>query len=209
MKRLCYFLVTLAVMCGPGGIARLQAQEPPLVFILAGQSNMAGMASASGLQPELSAFPARVSYFVGANDVAPLDEPGFGPEISIAQELAQAIPDRDIVLIKYAVAGTSLLAWSPAWDSARAATTGNTHAGPLYCQLLTYVDSLRLPRGSEFGAIFWMQGERDARYREAAQEYLQNLTRLIEAFRRDLHRPNLLFVQGMVNPPIETHPERL
>jgi hypothetical protein len=46
-----------------------------------------------------------------------------------------------------------------------------------------------------------MQGERDARYPSAAEEYLGNLEVLIRSFRRDLGAPEVPFFLGQINPP--------
>ena len=139
--------VVLALILLPG---RTIAQAPPLVLILAGQSNMVGQGVTDELPPELSVLPPRVEFFVGARRTVLSETSQFGPEVTLAHELARAMPDRDIVMIKHALGGTSLLAWSPAWDSAQADVTQNAAAGPLYRQLLTFIEQVSLPRGAEF-----------------------------------------------------------
>ena len=46
-----------------------------------------------------------------------------------------------------------------------------------------------------------MQGERDARYPEAARMYLPNFEKLISRIRNDLNTPDLPIFFGQINPP--------
>lgn len=186
---------------------QLWAQETrPLVLILAGQSNMAAPGRTDDLAAAEKIGPSNVRYFLGPDQIQPSQSPRFGPELALGQTLGAAMPARTIVLIKHAVPGTSLLAWAPDWDSTRANVTGNANAGPLYRQLLEIIRGAQLPPGSELGAVLWMQGERDARFDEAARLYFENLSAMIAALRRDLQEPNLPFILGLVNPPSDQYP---
>jgi len=100
-----------------------------------------------------------------------------------------------------------LLAWAPEWDAARAELTRNAEVGPLYTQLIAILDRHELREDAEIGAVFWMQGESDARYPDVAAEYLDNLTTLIGAFRDDLQNTELLFLMGRANPSPERYTE--
>jgi hypothetical protein len=188
---------------------RLEARsQGPLVFVLAGQSNMVGQGATDEIAPDDAVLPPNVTYFLGPVETTPAEHPRFGPEVALARDLAAVLPDREIVLVKHARGGTSLLAWAPQWDSARAEITRNASAGPLYSQLMDVLQGLDLGPDAELGAILWMQGERDARTPEAGEEYFANVTELIAAFRRDLARPDLPFLLGHVNPPAERYPAR-
>jgi hypothetical protein len=121
--------------------------------------------------------------------------------VGFAHHLSEAWPERDLILIKHAVGGTSLVAWAPAWDSAQAELTRNASAGPLYATLLSQVRTTPLPEDAEFLGILWMQGERDANYPPVADKYLQNLENLVRSFRRDLGEPEVPFFLGQINPP--------
>jgi hypothetical protein len=167
---------------------------------------MVGQASTADLQPGEGVLPPNVTYFRGLDETNPLDFPRFGPEITLGQALAEAMPDREIVLVKYAVNGTSLLAWAPEWDSTRAAITQDAAYGPLYQQLLGVVHGVDLRADAEIGAVLWMQGESDAYSVDAGPEYFANLSELIAALRRDLCIPDLPFIMGEVNPPAEDNP---
>ena len=123
------------------------------------------------------------------------------------RRLADALPARELIFVKHARGGTSLLAWAPEWDEARAETTGNAAAGPMYPQLIELLDDLGVRDGVEFGAVFWMQGERDALFPGPAAEYFDNLRTLVTAFRRDLTDPDLPFILGLANPSPERYTE--
>ena len=111
------------------------------------------------------------------------------------------------MLVKYAIGATSLLDWAPEWDAATAQITGNAERGSLYQQLFSIIEELALA-DANFGAVLWMQGERDSRIEAAGQNYHQNLEDLIVALRRNLGRRDLPFILGKVNPPPERYPAR-
>ncbi len=48
-----------------------------------------------------------------------------------------------------------------------------------------------------------MQGERDAKFQEAATNYGVNFKKFISQVRADLQSPHLPFIYGQVNPPVE------
>lgn len=196
-------LVSLAAT-GPVG-AGLQE---PLIIVLAGQSNMVGQGATAELEPDEIGLPANVKYFIGSEPAIPGERQRFGPEVTLARQLSAALPEREIWLVKYAIGGTSLLAWAPRWDSARAEVTGNASAGPLYERLIETLRELDPERGAEVAAVLWMQGERDATSPEAGRAYFENLVELVQSLRRDLAVPELPFLLGLVNPPPERYPAR-
>lgn len=178
------------------------AQESgQVVFVLAGQSNMVGRGVSAELPPEMVRTPANVQYFLDGELTGFAEQERFGPEVGFAHELARAWPERQLVLIKYAVDATSLLAWAPVWDSVGANITNNAQDGPLYEQLLSIVASVPLRADAEFVGFLWMQGERDAFFPAAGAEYLRNLEKLVQCLREDLGELNMPFVLGQVNPP--------
>ncbi len=182
----------------------LQAKE--LVFILAGQSNMVGQGTAAELAPAYRRAPANVEYYYNGYK-APLNRfKHFGPEIGFAHEISRSFPNTKIKLIKFAVGGTSLFAWDPTWNPAKASSTGNASAGPLFKKLIKTVNIQFNGKESKLAGILWMQGETDARYLPAAKQYAGNLNRFVNALRSKLHSPNALFIMGSVNPPIALFP---
>ena len=185
-------ILTVAFLCvtwisACGGGPPVQRAEP-VVFVLAGQSNMVGHGRTEDLRAEQLTLPPNVTLFLGAQESLPATRARFGPELTFAKVL-------------------SLLDWAPAWDATRAEITGNATRGSLYEQLIGILDELSL-RGAHFGGVLWMQGERDARIEAAGKDYYQNLEDLIAALRRDLGRKDLPFVLGLVNPPPERYPAR-
>lgn len=177
-----------------------------LVFVLAGQSNMVGFGVTADLPDELRAVPSNLRYYLDGQSTTFAEQVSFGPEVAFAHRMSEAFPDREIVLIKHAIGGTSLLAWAPVWDSARAEITANAAVGPLYSHLMEYVADAPLESDAELGAVLWMQGERDARYPEAGRDYLPNLEVLVSRLRADLQAPDLPFILGLVNPPEDGWP---
>ena len=202
MRVLVAVLAGVAALSGSGAM-----QSPPAaVFILAGQSNMVGQGQIAELDVNLRRQPANVEFYRTGVRTPMSEQPSAGPEFSLASELSHSMSTRQIVLIKYAVGGVSLLAWAPDWVATQAALTQNEQVGPLYRNLLDQIGSITKNRRVEFAGVFWMQGERDARYPIAARDYESNLAGLIQRLRRDLKTPRLPFIFGQVNPPAATYP---
>ena len=198
MKRLVYLvLIVISISC---------SQEPQHVIILmGGQSNMVGAGRMEDLGDH--SFPGNIQYFgFGLNSRLVATPERFGPEVEVARLLSEQHPQTKFTLIKYAIGGSSLLDWAPDYDSLRATVTGNARFGSMYNEFMIKIDSLQKIHGGEVGAMLWMQGERDARIPEAGVEYLQNFQVMIESFRKDLGKPTLPFLFGMVNAPAERYP---
>lgn len=190
----------------PAGCKSEAQPDDPLVFLLLGQSNMVGMGRSSELGASDTLLPANTVYQEDHAAIRPWETPRLGPELTLAQHLGPAFPDRKVVLAKHAIGGTSLLDWAPQWDSTQAAITGNQWAGPMYEHALAMADSMAAAEPVQFAAIFWMQGERDARFAEVGAAYYSRLDTLIAAFRRDLGTPDIPFIMGRVNAPAERYP---
>ena len=205
IRVVCVTIAAGALLLGCEGV---DEPDRPLVFVLSGQSNMVGQGASADLTVEQLFAPDSVRHFDGLEPLTPGTNARFGPELSLGQSVAAAMPYRAIRIVKYARGGTSLLAWAPQWDSTRATISRNAEAGPLYADLIGIVDSLTSNEDVEIGAVFWMQGERDARFQAAGVDYFANLSHLIESLRKDLGIPDLPFILGLVNPPAETYPAR-
>ena len=180
------------------------AVEKPLVLLLAGQSNMLGQGQVAELSAEMKVMPEKVSLLVNGRAVTPFPQGSFGPEVGIAKAMAKHFPGRAIVLFKFAVGGTSQLAWSPQYDAERVKRIQFSHdvnAGALYPKLLA-AWNLAFPDGTtKPDAILWMQGESDAILDEVGKEYRTHIEQLILALRRDLQAPEAPFLIGEINPP--------
>jgi len=180
-------IVLAAASIALGGPGR----PPTLVFLLAGQSNMVGL----GLVRELpSTYRAPRENLLEWKDgtwvpLAPAGW-GFGPELSFAYAIGDALPKERIGIVKVARVSTGIDQWS------------STNAHSLYATLLTQAQAaLRAAPDGRPAAALWVQGERDARSVDAAAAYGTRLRALVAAIRRDVDRPDLPFLCAQVNPP--------
>ncbi len=192
-------VLALAVSWARAGEPVTDDWKPTVILLLGGQSNMVGQGKAAELPKELQAGPANVRIWgkTGWTELKPAGT--FGPEVGLAAELAKAWPTERIGLVKHASGGTSLLAWAPEWKKEDAAKTGNERQGPLYVEWKKQLDAARKTApGAPVKAAFWMQGERDASYQEAADAYRANFARLIAAVRRDAGDEKLPFIFGRI-----------
>jgi len=144
------------------------------VFLLGGQSNIAGRAAASGLPPELQAAQGDVLLYEGSalGVLAPKSDGTFGPEITFGRTIADALPDDNFAFIKYGVGGTDLYNdWDP--------STGGT-----YSTFRTKVTNglAALQSGgntTEIVGMLWVQGERDAKANRTTAQYEVDLVEFI------------------------------
>ncbi len=172
------------------------APEPPtLIFLLGGQSNMVGMGEVPLLPKAYKPMPASVSVWE-EGEWKPMTAQGdrFGPEFSFAHDLAAALPKERIGIIKHAKDGSPIAEWSP--DDPQS----------LYAGLMSRHRAAReAAPGARTVAMLWMQGERDARFADAAAIYGRKLQEFVAAVRRDVGEENLAFLCGHVNPSSRTH----
>ena len=179
------------------------------VFILAGQSNMAGCGMNHELSSEYLGEVERFKIYAEGTVEASLKgkwstlKPGFGsgsgcfgPELTFGMDISKAYPDSEILLIKCGWSGTSLQGdWRP--PSAGGAT------GPLYKNLIETVNkalgSLDNSISYEFAGMCWMQGESDACNIFPAREYEDNLTAFINDVRKEFNAPSMPFVIAMID----------
>jgi len=191
---LLLILAVAAPAAQPGG--------PMPVFILAGQSNMAGSGRVEELPHELAGVQQDVRFInFWSTDFKPLDSAklgkSFGPEVTFGREMALAM-GRPVGLIKLAVGGTSIEQhWNPAvFDKEK-------HVGELYQRLRKYVEDVRKVHPDiRIAGMIWMQGEADARYHaKSVEQYREKLEALIDGYRQAFGIESLPFVCGRVNPP--------
>ncbi|MEO0599915.1 MAG: sialate O-acetylesterase [Myxococcota bacterium] len=182
----------------------LDVPEPDVVqvFLLAGQSNMAGRASSAELPVQLGLEQPDVRLLYSGGGSHPPDtlvplQPGsgsgFGPEVSFGRAVADLTPDADVVLIKHAVGGTNLF---DDWDPS---------TGPEYQELRrTVADGLQalVDEGltAEIRGFAWLQGEADVVQGRSQAEYTSDLIELIDAVRTDFAGgDDLRFVIGRLS----------
>jgi hypothetical protein len=174
-----------------------QVKLPPKarfhLFLLAGQSNMAGRGDVEAEdQAPLAGVLAldAAGRWVPAVDPLHWDKPGAGTGLgrSFAVEYLRAHPGVTVGLIPAACGGSPIATWQPGqyFDQ--------THSHP-YDDALART-RLALKSGTLQG-ILWHQGESD-RGAELAERYEAALTELIARFRRELAAPRVPFVIGQI-----------
>ena len=190
-------LVALGVLvpaCAPGTSPATAAPSEMQIFLLAGQSNMAGRGTPttedSVPDPRVLALD-RTMAWVPAVDPLHWDKPaivGVGPGRSFALTVAAKEPAARIGLVPAAVGGSPISSWEPgALDSA-------TKTHPYDDALARLRIALRAGR---VRAILWHQGESDATP-ALSVAYAAKLRTLIGRFRTDLGDPTLPFVIGQL-----------
>ena len=160
------------------------AEKPIRVFLLAGQSNMVGWGDSTKLPDDLRKGNDRVLMFEdgkwqplrphepankGQRRVG-LAEFHFGPEIAFGHEMAKAWPEETIGIIKFAIGGTSVLAWKPDWPKEDADRVGQGKLGSLYKKLMEKVDEAKKARDIEVVGFLWHQGGGDMKKVDVARE---------------------------------------
>jgi len=194
-----------------------KSKEPIAVFILAGQSNMVGQGDGAALPEALRTGNDRVVRWVDGKwqalrpiKPAPanfkkrgIKGPTFGPDVSFGAEIGKAWPARRIGIVKVSVGGTGILAWSPKWTREQADRSRDGKKGDLYAQILQQVAAIRKTEPVELKGFFWMQGGKDMRYPDLADEYADNLKTLIISLRKDLKAPDLpAFIAAPFDPRV-------
>jgi hypothetical protein len=148
--------------------------KPVHVFILSGQSNMAGMNPALGFEPEAKElFPdAEVVYFKVARG---------------GQPIRYWVSEWDEIAVKHGM--------DVAAKRARDQNKGTLYYQPILEQYKKLLEKHPRPASVTF---CWMQGERDAREQLSAA-YADALTQLVKNLRRDLEQPEMNFVIGRLS----------
>ncbi|MEO9514082.1 MAG: sialate O-acetylesterase [Flavobacteriaceae bacterium] len=194
-KIIVLFNVVLCCQCiGSKKIAK-EESNPMEIYLLIGQSNMAGRATIE-LQDKDSIN--NVFLFTG-NDIKPWEKAAnplnkystvrkrmsmqkLGPGYGFALEMAKTRKGKDIRLVVNAKGGTSIDEWKP----------GDT----LYNEAVNQTKKA-LKTGGVLKGIIWHQGEANARTYKA---YMPKIIVLIESLRKDYNLPNLPFVAGQLSP---------
>ena len=167
------------------------------LFLLIGQSNMAGRAELDAetgvTRPRISRLTPRGTWEPAAD---PLHRespglPGIGPGMSFALTVALAMPDAAIGLVPCAVGGAPLARWLKGADLFDAAVDRTRGA---------------LATGGSLAAILWHQGESDALAVADAGTYEARLRETIGHLRHALGDATVPFIAGELGlflPPAE------
>ena len=187
---LLFFAVSLQ-----GAEPALPAQGKVHLFLLVGQSNMAGRAKIS----EADRKPAHDIFLFNNKDqwepaISPFNryskvlKPGFvnekkglnpGPSFAAAYQLAN--PGITVGIVCNARGGSSIGQWKA--------------DGKLYTTSIA--QTLKAAKTGTLKGICWHQGESDSR-EDGVKNYPGKLKELVGRFRKDLNRPNLPFVYGQI-----------
>ncbi|KAL0352066.1 UNVERIFIED_CONTAM: putative carbohydrate esterase [Sesamum calycinum] len=167
------------------------------IFILAGQSNMAGRGGLKSgswdgyVPPECQPSP-KILRLNAENkweearpplhrDIDYLKACGIGPGLAFANSiLNKNLSIGEIGLVPCAIGGTQIREWR--------------RGGPLYNQLVSRAHAA-LQGGGIIRAILWYQGESDTRCQEDAKLYKIRLATFFTDIRSDLKLPELPVVQ--------------
>jgi hypothetical protein len=192
-------------------LAAVPARAATKVFLLGGQSNMAGC----GVTADLTTPPYNGRYtdikvwnsWSNASTVgnAWVDLQGgygfdgypgismFGPEVSFGYDLHNRVfPNDDIYLVKLGANSTTLAnQWNPS-----SATIYGYFKSRVNAAMANLTAAGKAPT---IAGMIWMQGESDAMNHTYATAYQTNLTNLIARVRSDFNTPNMPFVIGRIN----------
>ncbi len=191
---LCFLLTGISLAAEDRPVPPLPEKENFHLFLLVGQSNMAGRGKVTPADrepdPRVLMFD-KEGRWTPAVDPMHFDKPsavGVGLGRTFGREVAKARPGVTIGLIPCAVGGSPIEAWEPgAFDKAT-----KTHP---------WDDAIKraraaLPWGVLKG-ILWHQGESDGNA-ERAPLYSRRLHDLIIRFRSELAAPEVPFLAGQM-----------
>ncbi|MFT5926538.1 MAG: hypothetical protein ACI9WL_001286 [Rubritalea sp.] len=167
----------------------------PSIILLAGQSNMEGYGEVSMLENHILSTENQI---INASPI--INNKRFGPEIGMLNYL-EAKGIKDNIIVKFAVGATSQYAWSPYYNIDLADSTGNKNSGALFDDFRDVIKQVRQFYDTDVKALFWAQGERDAFYPHAADEYYENCKILFEEIRLLTGKKELPIYIALINPP--------
>jgi len=183
VRKFLLFVCT-ALLASAALAADLPAGKKLEIYLLCGQSNMAGRGK---VETEDSTPHARVFVFNEKGAWAPAIDPlhwdkpkiaGVGPGFSFGKQLAESDPQIVVGLVPCAVGGTPIERWVPGADLFKAAVARAKNAA----------------KSGVIRGIIWHQGESNAAM--ATDVYAEKLKSVVEGFRKELNAPALPFVAG-------------
>lgn len=165
------------------------------IFLLMGQSNMAGRGLLEDVEPIRNE---RIRVFQdGTWTIAeePLhhDRPtaGVGLAMSFAGAVLDANPGADIGLVPRAVGSTPLERWMPGADLYEGAMAA---AG-------------EVAKDGTIKAVLWHQGEHDSKAEADASSYSRRFTRMMTTLRERLDAPSLPVILGELGSYLSARPD--
>lgn len=192
-----FYLATACALAGCESISPTSPPQvrPPLVFLLAGQSNMSGRGVLAEAQGDALKADERIRMYgndgtlvvarepvdsaVGQQDVVSADlAAGVGPGLSFAKQVVAHQANRRIILVPCAKGGSAISAWEPSLATSS-----------LYGSCLKRAQAAAIH--GKVAGILWYQGESDADTSELVRDWSGSFARLADTFRRDLNLPGL------------------
>jgi Carbohydrate esterase, sialic acid-specific acetylesterase len=196
IRRVLPLFIAGIFMSNAAHASPVQDKEHFHLFLLAGQSNMAGRGAVKALGSEARAADPRVLALNRSLEWQPAVDPihwdkssaGAGLGKPFGKQIAALAPGITVGLIPAACGGSSISVWAPGRHF------DQTDSHP-------YDDALARARhamkSGSLKAILWHQGESDTDPQNAPL-YEQRLTELIARFRADLQMPELPFIIGQL-----------
>lgn len=163
------------------------------IYVMAGQSNMMGLAYTHNLPPAYKTTPYNVTFFYKGSGRPLARGKHIGPEVSFAHAVARAYPEDRHIIVKFAATGSHIRQWFP-----------KKH---FYRGMMRQLDLATASENRKIDAIIWMQGEGDAFNKQRASQYAPNLTYFIRHLRHDLGATNAPFIMGEIDPIGRDFPE--
>jgi len=197
MNRRTFACLLIALVSACGNPATEVPAEPPLhLYLLAGQSNMAGRGEVGDVDRETHprVFALKPDHSWGpASDPLHWDKPnlvGVGPGLQFAKEMAQRNPGVRIGVIPTAVGGSSIRVWVPGAVHPQTGTRPWDDAVSRTFRVLAL-------EGGELKGVIWHQGESDRR--DFSEQYGVALVDLVDRMRAEFRSPNLPFVAAQLS----------
>ena len=170
------------------------ADVPTDVYLLIGQSNMAGRGV---LTPEQSVSTERVLKLTKEDVWAPATEPihfdksiaGAGLAASFARQMADADAKAVVGLVPCAVGGTPLAQWMP---------------GEKFYKIAVARTKKALAGGGRLKGVLWHQGEGDTQDPQLRATYAARLEKMLKTLRTELDAADVPIVLGELK---SFHPE--
>ncbi|AYN69084.1 hypothetical protein D1013_17710 [Euzebyella marina] len=180
-------------------------QEPKLI-VLAGQSNMVGVGNRT--EGKLPSELPKITYVNHgkSSSLKPAGTNSFGPDWGVMKALSSSFPNEEFIVYKYAVGGSSLYDWWPEQDADRVSEMGHPKFGNLHDSLVKYIPKGKDGKTMIPDAFLWIQGETDARFSQAGEEYFSGFSDLISSFKKSSKNDQLPVIIGQINPPTERYP---
>lgn len=172
-----------------GGEAPISEHGKFRVFVLMGQSNMAGAARAANLEAPYNEPHDRIRLWANGRWETFVPSKRFGPGVSMAHQLAELCPDDTIGIIKVASGGTGIRGFEKEWSFERANLTFDGKKGSLYQDLMHAVAEAKSISAPEFSGFVWKQGGADGTKKVLADTYYATFQQLVSDLRTDLDAP--------------------